>query len=288
MTPTTYTTTLDYLAGTVSADLPVLLAALENHYGGKRQRIKGRNGYTDGYAIQTGEEAVCEVHHRQDENPWTFATGWRSQALHDFLRGSGMGWYVTRMDSALDVFDSSLFPVLVDAAKRWALDHDMVTNVAGDWIGCARGRTFYLGSRASRCFHRIYEKGRKERTDPNWIRCELEYKPQSKDERFSATVLSAPQLWAMHAGPVFGECLGLDLGEVFQSSPTLRPKRDHDRSCRALASQYGRTIERWMHDVGGDPVAFVAELLAAVEHQRSVRAWTTAPDPLYPELVKPQ
>jgi len=284
----TYTTTLDYLAGTVSTEFPELLAALENYYGAKRQRIKGRNGYTDGYALMTGDETVCEAHCRADEHPWVFATGWRSQALHDCLRGSGLGWYVTRMDAALDVFDCSLFPVMVDAAKRWAASRDMVTNLAGDWIACERGRTFYLGSRSSRCFHRIYEKGRKERTDPNWLRCELEYKPQSKDERFSATVLTAPQLWAMHAGPIFGECLGLDLGEVFQSFPTARPKRDYERSCQALAAQYGKTIQRWMRDTGGDPVAFVAELLAAVEHQQSVRLWQSAPNPRYPELEAPQ
>jgi DNA relaxase NicK len=286
--PHTYTTTLDYLAGTVLVPTAELLAGLENHYGAHRQRIKGRNGFPDGYALMTGEHTVCEVHSRDGEHPWTFATGWRSQALQDFLRGSQLPWYVTRMDAALDVFDAALFPVLCDAAKRYAAARDMVTNLAGDWIACDRGRTFYLGSRSSRCFHRIYEKGRKERADPNWVRCELEYKPQSKEERVSATVLSAPQLWAMHAGPIFGECLGLDLSEVFESFPSARPKRDYERSCRALASQYGRTIQRWLNDLGGDPVAFVAELLAEVEHQQAVRQWQSAVNPNYPELENPQ
>lgn len=284
----THTIALDYLAGTVSTEYPDLLARLESHYGAQRQRIKGRNGYTDGYALMTGEETLCEAHHRADEHPWVFATGYRSQALQDFLRGSDLGWYVTRMDSALDVYDAALFPVLCDAAKRWAAARDMVTNLAGDWIGRDRGRTFYLGSRSSRCFHRIYEKGRKERADQNWIRCELEYKPQSKDERIAATVLTAPQLWAMHAGPIFGDCLGLDLAEVFQWSSVSRPKRDYERSCRAMAAQYGRTIQRWIRDTGGDPVAFVAELLAEVEHQQSVRLWQSAPNPAYPEVEHPE
>lgn len=286
---TTHTITLDWLAGTVSAEPPALLTKLERHFTAIRQPGRVQNGYSHAMDLMQGDQKLATVMWRQDDLPWVCASGGRSQALQTFLQGSGFGWYVTRMDAALDVFDAALFPILVDAAKRVAVERDMVTNVAGDWIGCARGRTFYLGSRSSRCFHRIYEKGRKERTDHNWVRCELEYKPQSREERFAATVLTAPQVWAMHAGPIFGPCLGLDLAEVFNEAPGEdRPKRDYDRACRALAAQYGKTIERWLRDTGGDPHAFVAELLAAVEHQRSVRLWENAPDPHLPELEKPQ
>jgi len=286
---TTHTIALDYLAGTVSAEPIPFIRRLEDAFGARRARCTPRNGYPNGFDLMTGDDKACSVFFRDGENPWVVGSGHRAQPLQTVLQGSGLGWYVTRMDAALDVFDASLFPVLVGVAKQWAAQHHMVTQLAGDWIGCARGRTFYLGARSSRCFHRIYEKGRKERTDPNWVRVEVEYKPQSKEERFGATVLTAPQLWAMQAGPVFGECLGLDLAEVF-TMPAAAPRleRDTDRARRALAGQYGRIIESWLRDVGGDPNAFVAELLASVEHQRSVREWVTAPDPHLTQLEPPQ
>lgn len=285
---TTHAISLDWLAGTVSAEPPSLMRRLEEHYGARRVPGRAQNGYSQAFDLMVGDDKACSVMFRDEDNPWVCASGSRAQALQTFLQGSGIGWYVTRMDAALDVFDASLFPLLVDAAKKAAKDRDMVTNVAGDWIGCSRGRTFYLGSRSSRCFYRVYEKGRKERTDHNWLRVEVEYKPQSKEDRFSATVLTAPQVWAMQAGPIFGPVLGLDLAVVFQSAPSVRKERDYDRSCRALAGQYGRIIERWLSEVGGDPQAFVAELLAAVEHQRSVRRWENAPNPHYPELESPR
>jgi rhodanese-related sulfurtransferase len=285
---TTHTITLDWLAGTVSTEPTLLMRRLEEYFGGHRQPGRAQNGYSNALDIVAGDQKHCTVMFRPDDPPWVCASGGRSQALQSFLHQSGFDWYVTRMDAALDVFDAALFPVLVDAAKKIAAERDMVTNVAGDWIGCSRGRTFYLGSRSSRCFHRIYEKGRKERTDHNWLRVELEYKPQSKEDRFAATVLTAPQVWAMHAGPIFGPCLGLDLAEVFNETPgSPRRERDYDRACRALAAQYGRTIERWLTDTGGDAQAFVAELLAAVEHQRCVRKWEDAPDMHLAELENP-
>ena len=80
------------------------------------------------------------------------ASGTRAQALQSFLQErSGFGWYVTRMDAALDVYDASLFVLLVETAKQWAEDRAMSTKVAGDWFGKGKGRTFYLGARSSRC-----------------------------------------------------------------------------------------------------------------------------------------
>lgn len=288
---TTHTIALDYLAGCVTADPQDLGTQLASYYGGQVVLARPKNGYTFGYGIEVGEEVMCEFHVRAGEVPWVFATGAKSQALHDFLTSDRLqfGWYVTRKDAALDVFDAEWFPLLVEAAKRYANAHGLTTGVAGDWMNPKRGRTFYLGSRSSAFFHRIYEKGRKERVDQNWIRCELEYKPQSREARFSATTLTAPQLWAMHAGPVFGETLGLDLAVVFaQQAHSGREKRNSDRARQSLAQQYGKTINQWVRDVGGDPVAFVAELLSAVEHQARVNKWEAAPPVSMPELEDPQ
>jgi len=282
--------TLDYLAASVFHDPKDFGDKLAAELGGRVVHARPRNGYSSGYAIECQDAILAEFHLRDGDPIWAFATGGKSQALWDFLTRHQLDWYVTRHDAALDVFDPEWFPVLVAQAKQYAHENGMTTGVAGDWITPTRGRTFYLGSRSSRFFHRIYEKGRKERTDPAWIRVELEHKPQHYGDRIAAAKLTAPQLWTMYAGPVFGRTLGLDLAAVFEM-PASRPHRvarDTDRSRRALASQYGKIIATWLQESGGDPVAFVAELMAAVEHQSAVRQWGPGAAAQLIELEDPQ
>jgi len=282
-----FTITLDYLASVVAIGGQELGEKLAAFYGGQVELTRPKNGYTFGYKVMVGDDSLCEFHLREKEDPWVFTAGPRAYDLHQFLLGvyTSHECKVTRMDAALDVFDAEWFPVLVQVARLWALANGMTTGTAGDWLKPDRGRTFTLGARSSRCFYRIYEKGRKERTDPNWIRCELEYKPQQREDGLSAMALSAPQLWAMHAGPIFGKPMGLDLAELF-CMPTTRPsrvRRDVDRARASLCLQYGKTISGWLREVGGDPVALMAELMAGIEHQAAVRKWRDAPPLSLPE-----
>lgn len=287
-----YTITLDYLAASVAMHGQELGDKLARHYGGQVELCRPKNGYTYGYKITVGDDTCCEFHIRDGDDPWCFATGSKSQDLMDFLHGVHLlhEVQVTRMDAALDVFDSEWFPILVNHGKTYALANGLSTDQRGDWLTPNRGRTWYLGARSSRFFHRIYEKGRKERVDPNWIRCELEYKPQHLQERLNAITLTASQLWAMHAGPIWGNLLGLDLAEVF-NAPVQRPgrvRRNVDRARMALCDQYGKTISTWLREVGGDPVALVSEVMAGIEHQAKVRTWLQAQRFPAPELDDPQ
>lgn len=287
-----YVVTLDYLAGSVFGDPNEYGKKLAAHLGGCVRLARPRNGFTHGFGIEVQDEIRAEFHLTPgSKNPlWTFATGQKSQALLDFLTEGDWDWYVTRQDAALDVFDPEAFPLLVKAARSHAEASGMTTSVAGNWDRPDRGRTFYLGARSSRFFHRIYEKGRKERVDPSWIRCELEHKPDRYPDRIAATKLTASQLWAMHAGPIFGKSLDLDLAEVFDQpvEKSKRVARDSDRARRALASQYGKVIGQWLQESGGDPQAFVAELMAAVEHQAQVRYWDRAAVVDMPSLENPK
>ena len=82
--------------------------------------------------------------------------------------------------------------------------------------------------------------------------------------------------------------IGLDPQTVFEWPEHDQPRvrRDVERARRALAAQYGKVIEAWLRDAGGDPQAFVVELLVAVEHQRNVRTWASA-SPVHLEELNP-
>lgn len=285
----TYTITLDYLAAHVEAEVEAVVTRLSEHLGTFPRLARGMHGYTHCAELCSGDDVWCRVFYSQDGTPWIQASGSNSQPVENALRALGLRYRVTRKDAALDLYDAEWFPILTAVSKRYATEGSTPLKVehAGDWQYARKGRTLYVGSRQSRRFLRLYEKGRKEQLDPNWIRAEVQVNAQSQDEGYQLAEMTPAQIWTMHAYPAWGRTIGLEPAELFDYPATsqARPKRSQERARRALASQYGKTIHEWMRDCGGDPQAFCAELLHAIEHQERVRTWQAAPGQLPQELT---
>lgn len=81
---------------------------------------------------------------------------------------------VTRMDIAIDLTDTGITPERVDEMYRnekhpgRKISHDFKKRVKGD--------TFYLGSRDSAYFLRLYDKAKEQGLEEDWVRLELEMK----------------------------------------------------------------------------------------------------------------
>lgn len=81
---------------------------------------------------------------------------------------------VTRLDIAVDVMQSGITPERVDQLYRnerhsgRKLSHDFKKRIKGD--------TFYLGSRDSAYYLRVYDKSKEQALSDDWIRVELEMK----------------------------------------------------------------------------------------------------------------
>lgn len=286
-TPTpraTITVALDYLGCHIEEEAEKVLPRLAEEMGAMYRMGRPAHGYAFGAEIVSGEDVWCRLWFNRKSSPYLQASGTNAQPAEDAIRRCGWGYLVQRKDAALDVFDAALWPLLVAAGKRYANEGHPPLKVeyVGDWEYAKQGRTLYLGSRKSRWYHRLYEKGRKEKTDPNWLRLEVEYKPDAEWERRQACEMTAGQVFAMRGYKPFASVLqsiGLTPEQVFDwpVHQQLRVRRDVERARRALAAQYGKTVQTWLQDCGGDPQAFVAELLVAVEHQRQVREWSHAP-----------
>jgi len=84
------------------------------------------------------------------------------------------GLRTTRLDVALDIIQRGITVAQV-AAEYDLTPHDGRKKKT-QFIKSPGGDTFYIGSRASAHYLRVYDKGKQQGIEGNWIRCEIELK----------------------------------------------------------------------------------------------------------------
>lgn len=290
-TSPTYLVRLDYLACHIDVAVDEAVDKLMAELGCQHKRLaRGMHGYSHCCEVMSGDDVWCRVFYSHEGTPFVQASGDNAQPVEDAIRRAKLPYRVTRKDAALDLYDAEWFPVLAEVGKAYAVAHDPQLKVefAGDWLHRVKGRTLYIGARSSRFFIRLYEKGRKEGDDPNWIRCEVQYNPQDTLAQLAATEMTPAQIWCLRAYAIFGATIGVEPAELFDYVSDLphvpRIRRDEVRARSAVCAQYGKVIERWIRDTGGDAEAFVSALLAGIEHERIVRNRRPGAEVHAPEL----
>lgn len=281
--------TLDYFTARIESGAVDCLDGLARELGASLSLGRPRYAYSHGVNFLFGEDKFAEAWYSPGSDalshPVVCVPGDSAGTVERAVRKLGWKYRVSRKDAALDLYDAEYFPVLVGVLKKYAVAHGLKTSCAGDWVNPVKGRTFYVGARSSRVMFRLYEWGRCHGEDPNWVRFEVEYKPQSEAERYAAADLSAMDAFSALGYPVIGKPLGIRLEDVCVL-PGGAPRIRHDvaRARRALVCQYGNTVERWLKDCGGDPAQFVAEVFEAVSRERERERLSVAPAVDMPEL----
>ncbi len=166
----------------------------------------------------------------------------------------------TRIDHAIDLVAVGLFDRLHRYARRLCKRHRLKLSFGGDWSNVHEGRTVYIGSRTSQVFVRIYQKGLKMAKDHglpltpelvNLVRCELEFKPDTKIARGLASSIIAEQMWGScnWTRELAAEVLALDTQRV-----TIREKRESqtEKALRVMGRQYARHGRVLFDQCGGD------------------------------------
>jgi DNA relaxase NicK len=138
------------------------------------------------------------------------------------------------------------------------------------------GRTIYLGSRNSQVFLRIYEKGKKYAAElgipltdelRNWIRVEVEFKPQNRKSKSLASILTPDAIWGTSAwlADFAQEAFAMEAERI---NINQRRESDQQRALRFMGSQYGGHLRALLNDLDGDLTAFGAAIadLAGIEH----------------------
>lgn len=83
------------------------------------------------------------------------------------------GWRTTRVDIAIDFIEENLS--VSDIHQEFLLNAEKNSRTT-QWIEGRGGNTFYIGSRQSNRFARVYDKGAEQKIAHLWTRVELEYK----------------------------------------------------------------------------------------------------------------
>lgn len=266
--------TCDWYQATVELGHESLVEYLCTALGATARPLKkGINGYTTGVELidlTTAPEQRRAIVAYGGHNPLpnVLASSSEAPALLRALRSLEVIRHrVTRVDSALDydepgVFDrlTSLALSIADAPRQGGR---IKVGYMGDW---ARGeaRTLTLGARGGRAYMRIYEKGFEQRdrnvadASLDWVRVELEYRPDRVPEKLRAAGLSMSEVWgasgwsrdmwaALHEGEF--------AGEVIQDRPEPSTRAS---ALAAMARQYGPTVRGLIEDLGA--VGALAEL----------------------------
>ncbi|QRQ82535.1 replication initiation factor domain-containing protein [Paralysiella testudinis] len=207
--------TEEEIAANISAELLEIMG-----YGLFCQQ-NGRNGYATSYKMgdkkvnygfvamggQNQRGSIC--FYFTGEGLVAAKNGWEHR-LYSYIKDYAPFARITRCDLAHDFLNGDYTPE--QAKQDWEAGlytsrhtKPVAECVGSDWLTNEnRGKTFYVGSRKSSRFARIYEKGKQlGDTDSAWVRVELEMK--NKDIIIPHEVLIEPGKFLTGAYPVFIE-----------------------------------------------------------------------------------
>lgn len=218
-------------------------------FNGYERAFKCIRGDTELFKIQYGGNTGTRVQVQ--------ATGEASPELATNVREMFTDHHVIRADVALDYCEPGAWESLYNLSTETADKFKLKTEHRGDFHRGENGRTFYIGSRQSPAFNRVYEKGKQLGGDPDHVRSEFELKPKNEAARAIYSKASPAEMllaakWSAH---FYGILAGVN-GMRLAAPGTIHRPSDDERALIALGTQYGGTLSRLLESMGGDLEGF--------------------------------
>lgn len=216
-----------------------------------------RLGY-EGHTIIRGDddEHWASVLHGGPNGIGIVGTGEAAEGVARAIRAQWEWHMVSRADVASDMRGDGLFRELVPVCQRIMRAQGVRGSTRLD-DDPDKGCTYYMGSRTSQTFGRLYEKGKErfaQTKDPkfleffDWLRLELETKPV-RQNRLACSQYSQDQFWGMSrwARAVSLEVMAHDAAKTGVSVYRVS---DEEVSRRHMVRQYSKVFTKWKHDTG--------------------------------------
>lgn len=231
---------LDWFEATLECDILTVLAitmlSASQSETAKPEMVvgRGRLGYKRSHTIKSETTEITILDLGSDGWPHIIGTGQNADIARRIALASTPTGRVSRVDIACDALEP--WWKAQGRATTWAIDHPRTPiTYVGDFLRATNGRTIYVGAPSSERRVRIYEKGIQLGENPDWIRVELQYRPNNRNAK----------AWAYQAG----------LDALANSSKAFLAMRAiaglyappaHERPGRqpllALARQYGNVL----------------------------------------------
>ena len=223
---------------------------------------KPKNGYTHADALvdQHGETILTMFYGgaNQGLNTFAFASGIHAASFAINVRSAFPDHELVRADVAVDYDEGGAWHSLYGHS----VSVSAAVSVMNRYIGRAgaevsveekQGRSLYLGSRSSPSMIRVYEKGKKDdRSRPDWVRAEFEFKPKGSDaRRFYAKASILEIISSTKLGRRFFSTLGAAVTASPCAPGTVRVKTSHQQTMEHLIKQYGKVLLKELEIRGG-------------------------------------
>lgn len=243
----------DWYAATIPLVSPEeIIDSLSSDLGGEPRAASPLLGYRSAVEIRQDDRRTALVlwgGHNPDVH--AVSSGQDAEPFAAALRALTLRHRVSRADVCVDIDAPGAFETLSTALRAVALQSGLSQQLISDPDRPERGRTLYVGSRKSRGFVRLYEKGRKDDPSrPDWVRFEVEIKPNEPDLRAHLSALAPVDALGMV------RWVRAFVGDQFDFAAAAAPVRlpnvaDDERSMQAMLNQYGRLLRRAAQRTGG-------------------------------------
>lgn len=257
----------DWYAATVETAPETLLELAATSLGDEApQLVKGQNGYAHGWEIRrAGSRAAVVYGGGVHDRPHIVGTGQDAESVAGLLRRrhGRVPHQVARADVCVDTDTPGAYVELRGQLLERlgsARGHELVPHDPDD------GATTYVGRYSSEVMGRLYEKGKQlPRADrPDWVRFELQLRPQKARKHWAATATPVDLLGAARWSRRFAE----EVLALAAARPPARSERvsDLDGAIETMTRQYGARILELLDVHGGDPATFTLELALRAEN----------------------
>lgn len=235
-----------YQASVPEVHPEVLMETLsKSDFYGDWEQAKAGKGYDSGAHFIVGGEVVYRMSfggQNEEHGPNIIGSGGAAPKLAQVLREHFPRHRVSRVDSCEDYHHPDVYDYLRKRALRIAREQKVqVREIVKPLQESDDGRTLYLGSQTSIVSMRLYEKGKQLGVGEDWVRAELQVRPQ-KEMKDIAAHLSPVELWACakwsHAVAQMMGHEKLQRVDVQMYQPS-----DHERAYRFMLKQYGKILK---------------------------------------------
>jgi DNA relaxase NicK len=245
----------------------IMRAISSGEYYGDWEQIRPMKNYDSAAAFVVGNETRFKINfggQNEEHGPNVVGSGACAQVLADVVREHFPEHRVSRLDSCEDYYHADAYDYLRKLALKIGKEHRVqCREIVKPLKDSDDGRTLYLGSQTSAVSMRIYEKGKQLQTDSEWVRAELQVRPQ-KELKAVMAMLDPKEVWGLSK---WTHDMAVKLGnrDLKRVDAQVYQQSDHDRAYTFMLKQYRRVLENMLAS-HGSPEAVGAQIFYDLEN----------------------
>lgn len=221
-------------------------------YYGEWVETRPTKGYDIAAQFVIGNDVLYRINHggmNAEHGANVLGSGSSAPKLAQVVRDSFPFHRVSRVDSCEDFYHPDVYEYLRKKALRIAKEMKVqCREIVKPLADSDDGRTLYLGSQSSTVSMRIYEKGKQLGCGSDWVRAELQVRPQKIVKTYAAG-MSPLEVWGLAK---WSHAMAVQMGnsDLQRADVQIFQKSDQDRAYRFMLKQYGNTLRSMLASHG--------------------------------------